>query len=170
MERGKKYILIVDDEPHLILAAEEACKDMGYETLIAPDLETVVRLSHEAKDAGAEIILAVTDMEFGAFFGVAPGKQVPYILEQVFGHRYPVIVQSGTYLKDGEADGQKILEDDRFAGYIAKPWSIPALEAEVQRVLKAAYGHPALKEEHQGLRQTTLDQGEILAHPKKLIA
>jgi DNA-binding NtrC family response regulator len=93
--RAKKVILLVDDEPLLLLDAGDLLVEAGYEVITASSADHAIKLLSE----GANVSLVVTDINM-------PGSMSGLGLIKVIRDRWPpvklIIVSSHSVFKQGD--------------------------------------------------------------------
>ena len=114
-------ILIVDDDPNLLVILAEQLKADGYDVQTARDGdEALRRLGHSWPD------LLVIDMLMPRMDGLTLAREVKARAD------LPIIVLSAIDTADSKAD----LLDEVAEDYVTKPYHYPELRARIQRVLR----------------------------------
>jgi DNA-binding response OmpR family regulator len=114
-------ILIVDDDPNLLVILAEQLTADGYDVQTARDGdEALRRLSHSWPD------LLVIDMLMPRMDGLTLAREVKARAD------LPIIVLSAIDTADSKAD----LLDEVAEDYVTKPYHYPELRARIQRVLR----------------------------------
>ena len=126
---GRATILIVDDEPDLTRLLAEHLGREGFETLVAPDAETALRLLDEKP-----CDLAILDI-------MLPGMDGIDLLRRIRDPRgprpgLPVIMLSARGSAVDKTVGLSLGADD----YVAKPFSLLELTARIHAVLRRSRG------------------------------
>src|SRR6187397_2675201 len=114
-------ILIVDDDPNLLVLLAEQLRGDGYDVQTARDGdEALRRLTHSWPD------LLVIDMLMPRMDGLTLAREVKARAD------LPIIVLSAIDTADSKAD----LLDEVAEDYVTKPYHYPELRARVTRVLR----------------------------------
>jgi two-component system response regulator VicR len=114
-------ILIVDDDPNLLVILAEQLKDDGYEVQTARDGEEALRrLAQSWPD------LLIIDMLMPRMDGLTLAREVKARAD------LPIIVLSAIDTADSKAD----LLDEVAEDYVTKPYHYPELRARITRVLR----------------------------------
>ena len=121
MEHRPRRILLVDDDPSLLVVLSEQLHDDGYEVATARDgLEALHRLEAGWPD------LILLDLMMPKVDGLALARQIKANAD------LPIIVLSAIDTADSKA---KLL-DEVAEDYVTKPYHYPELRARIQRVLR----------------------------------
>jgi CheY-like chemotaxis protein len=110
--------LIVDDEPAILRLVAIVLRELGFETLTAPDAETASQLLNSSK-----LDLIVTDVRLPGISGIELAKQVKASKRLA---KIPVLLMSAF----GEPPAH---EGD---GFIAKPFDLYELEETFNRYIE----------------------------------
>ncbi len=114
-------ILIVDDDPNLLVILAEQLRADGYEVQTARDGEEALRrLTHSWPD------LLIIDMLMPRMDGLTLAREIKARAD------LPIIVLSAIDTADSKAD----LLDEVAEDYVTKPYHYPELRARVTRVLR----------------------------------
>lgn len=114
-------ILIVDDDPNLLVVLAEQLRDDGFEVQTARDgLEALRRLEQAWPD------LLVIDMLMPRMDGLTFARELKARAD------LPIVVLSAIDTADSKAD----LLDEVAEDYITKPYHYPELRARIARVLR----------------------------------
>ncbi len=114
-------ILVVDDDPNLLVVLAEQLRADGYEVATARDgVEALRRLDHAWPD------LLVIDMMMPRMDGLTLAREVKGRAD------LPIIVLSAIDTGDNKAD----LLDEVAEDYVTKPYHYPELRARINRVLR----------------------------------
>src|SRR4051812_48806182 len=114
-------ILIVDDDPNLLVILAEQLRADGYEVQTARDGdEALRRLSQSWPD------LLIIDMLMARMDGLTLAREVKARAD------LPIIVLSAIDTADSKADLLEEVAED----YVTKPYHYPELRARIQRVLR----------------------------------
>jgi DNA-binding response OmpR family regulator len=114
-------ILIVDDDPNLLVILAEQLRADGYEVQTARDGdEALRRLAHAWPD------LLIIDMLMPHMDGLTLAREVKARAD------LPIIVLSAIDTADSKADLLEEVAED----YVTKPYHYPELRARVQRVIR----------------------------------
>lgn len=117
-------ILLVDDEPKLLLLVKSRLEASGYEVITAADGEEALsKITSEKPDL---LILDIMMPKIDGLQVCAKIKKDPG-LEQI-----PVIILSAKIQKETILEAQKV----RANGYVIKPFRPEVLLAEVKKYLK----------------------------------
>jgi two-component system KDP operon response regulator KdpE len=120
MEPRANRILLVDDDPNLLVVLAEQLREDGYDVSTARDgLEALRRLEAGWPD------LIVLDLMMPRVDGLALGRQIKAHAD------LPIIVLSAIDTADSKAG----LLDEVAEDYITKPYHYPELRARIERVL-----------------------------------
>ena len=120
MEPRSNRILLVDDDPNLLVVLAEQLREDGYDVSTARDgLEALRRLEAGWPD------LIVLDLMMPRVDGLALGRQIKAHAD------LPIIVLSAIDTADSKAG----LLDEVAEDYITKPYHYPELRARIERVL-----------------------------------
>ena len=121
IEPRAQRILLVDDDPHLLVVLAEQLSDDGYEVATARDGQEALR----RLEAGWPDLILL-DLMMPRLDGLALARQIKTEAD------LPIIVLSAI----DTADSKARLLDEVAEDYIAKPYHYPELRARVQRVLR----------------------------------
>jgi two-component system KDP operon response regulator KdpE len=121
IEPRAQRILLVDDDPHLLVVLAEQLRDDGYEVATARDGQEALR----RLEAGWPDLILL-DLMMPRLDGLALARQIKAEAD------LPIIVLSAI----DTADSKARLLDEVAEDYIAKPYHYPELRARVQRVLR----------------------------------
>jgi DNA-binding response OmpR family regulator len=121
IEPRAQRILLVDDDPHLLVVLAEQLRDDGYEVTTARDGQEALR----RLEAGWPDLILL-DLMMPHLDGLALARQIKAEAD------LPIIVLSAI----DTADSKARLLDEVAEDYIAKPYHYPELRARVQRVLR----------------------------------
>lgn len=114
-------ILLVDDDPNLLIPLADQLRDDGYEVTTARDgLEALRRLETGWPD------LIVVDMMMPRLDGLSLAREIKERAD------LPIIVLSAIDAGDSKAD----LLDEFAEDYVTKPYHYPELRARINRVLR----------------------------------
>src|SRR5512142_63100 len=114
-------ILIVDDDPNLLVLLAEQLRADGYETQTARDgTEALRRLEAGWPD------LLIIDMMMPRMDGLSLAREIKERAD------LPIIVLSAIDAGDSKAD----LRDEVAEDYVTKPYHYPELRARINRVLR----------------------------------
>ena len=120
-----KKILIVDDEPHMLLITELSLKKCGYEILTARNGCEAIELA--ARELPALIVMDVTMPEMDGLTALKQLKEIPATAG------IPVIMLTSR----GQMVAREEAENSGAALYLTKPFSPSALAAEARRIIGA---------------------------------
>ncbi len=116
-----RRILLVDDDPNLLVVLSEQLRDDGFEVTTARDgVEALRRLEGGWPD------LIVMDLLMPRLDGLALARHIKSEAD------LPIIVLSAV----DTADSKARLLDEVAEDYVAKPYHYPELRARIQRVLR----------------------------------
>ena len=121
IEARAQRILLVDDDPNLLVVLAEQLRDDGYEVATARDGQEALR----RLEAGWPDLILL-DLMMPRIDGLALARQIKAEAD------LPIIVLSAI----DTADSKARLLDEVAEDYIAKPYHYPELRARVQRVLR----------------------------------
>jgi DNA-binding response OmpR family regulator len=121
MEHRPRRILLVDDDPSLLVVLAEQLHDDGYEVATARDGQEALR----RLEAGWPDLILL-DLMMPKVDGLALARQIKASAD------LPIIVLSAIDTADSKA---KLL-DEVAEDYVAKPYHYPELRARIQRVLR----------------------------------
>jgi two-component system KDP operon response regulator KdpE len=121
MEHRPRRILLVDDDPDLLVVLSEQLRDDGYEVATARDGQEALR----RLEAGWPDLILL-DLMMPKVDGLALARQIKASAD------LPIIVLSAIDTADSKA---KLL-DEVAEDYVAKPYHYPELRARIQRVLR----------------------------------
>ncbi len=120
-EPRPQRILLVDDDPNLLVVLSEKLKDDGYDVATARDgVEAMRRLEAGWPD------LILMDLMMPRVDGLALARQIKATAD------LPIIVLSAIDTADSKAH----LLDEVAEDYVTKPYHYPELLARIQRVLR----------------------------------
>jgi DNA-binding response OmpR family regulator len=120
-EPRQQRILLVDDDPNLLVVLAEQLRDDGYEVATARDgAEAMRRLAAGWPD------LVLLDLMMPGIDGLALAREIKAAAD------LPIIVLSAV----DTADSKARLVDEVAEDYIAKPYHYPELRGRVRRVLR----------------------------------
>jgi len=116
-------VLVVDDEPAVLLVVAKVMRRMGYTVLEAPSAEEALQLVSGRED---EVDVLVTDV-------VMPGMN-GWELSQALRARHP---QLGVLLMSGYTEDEMVLRGVRTdeVNFLAKPFSVSDLRERVEKIL-----------------------------------
>jgi two-component system response regulator MtrA len=121
MEHRPRRILLVDDDPSLLVVLSEQLHDDGYEVATARDGQEAL---HRLEAGWPDLILL--DLMMPKVDGLALARQIKANAD------LPIIVLSAIDTADSKA---KLL-DEVAEDYVTKPYHYPELRARIQRVLR----------------------------------
>jgi two-component system KDP operon response regulator KdpE len=121
IEPRAQRILLVDDDPHLLVVLSEQLRDDGYDVATARDGQEALR----RLEAGWPDLILL-DLMMPRVDGLALARQIKAEAD------LPIIVLSAI----DTADSKARLLDEVAEDYVAKPYHYPELRARVQRVLR----------------------------------
>jgi len=122
--RGSGTILVVDDEPAVLYAAQQILEEFGFTVLTAADGRAGVRIFREHADEIAAVLL---DMTMPEMDGQETFREIRRLRGEV-----RVILTSGYT----EQDVASRLAGEGLAEFIQKPYRMEALVAKVRQVLE----------------------------------
>jgi DNA-binding response OmpR family regulator len=114
-------ILLVDDDPNLLVVLAEQLRDDGYDVATARDGQEALR-----RLEGGWPDLILLDLMMPRIDGLALARQIKSEAD------LPIIVLSAI----DTADSKARLLDEVAEDYVAKPYHYPELRARIQRVLR----------------------------------
>ena len=121
IEHRPRRILLVDDDPNLLVVLAEQLRDDGYDVTTARDgMEALRRLEAGWPD------LILLDLMMPRIDGLALARQIKAAAD------LPIIVLSAIDTADSKAH----LLDEVAEDYVTKPYHYPELRARIQRVLR----------------------------------
>jgi DNA-binding response OmpR family regulator len=121
MEHRPSRILLVDDDPSLLVVLSEQLRDDGYEVSTARDgAEALRRLEGSWPD------LIILDLMMPRIDGLGLARQIKQAAD------LPIIVLSAIDTTDSKARLLEEVAED----YVSKPYHYPELRARIQRVLR----------------------------------
>ena len=121
IEHPPRRILLVDDDPTLLVVLSEQLRDDGYEVATARDgVEALRRLEAGWPD------LVLLDLMMPRVDGLALARRIKSEAD------LPIIVLSAI----DTADSKARLLDEVAEDYVSKPYHYPELRARIQRVLR----------------------------------
>ncbi len=123
LPHGNETILIVDDHESIWDFLIEALQNLGYSVILAENGLDAVEIYRENKN---EIDLVLLDMIMPELNGYEAFKQIREIDPEA-----KVLLSSGFV---GGEEVQHLL-DNGAKGFLAKPHRIPAVAAEIRRIL-----------------------------------
>jgi DNA-binding response OmpR family regulator len=121
MDHRPRRILLVDDDPSLLVVLSEQLSEDGYEVATARDGQEAVR---RLESGWPDLILL--DLMMPRVDGLALARQIKADAD------LPIIVLSAV----DSADSKARLLDEVAEDYITKPYHYPELRARIQRVLR----------------------------------
>ena len=121
IEPRAQRILLVDDDPHLLVVLSEQLRDDGYDVATARDGQEALR----RLEAGWPDLILL-DLMMPRIDGLALARRIKAEAD------LPIIVLSAI----DTADSKARLLDEVAEDYVAKPYHYPELRARVQRVLR----------------------------------
>jgi len=121
MEHRPRRILLVDDDPSLLVVLAEQLRDDGYEVATARDGQEALR----RLEAGWPDLILL-DLMMPRVDGLAFARHIKAEAD------LPIIVLSAI----DTADSKARLLDEVAEDYVAKPFHYPELRARIQRVLR----------------------------------
>jgi len=121
MEHRPRRILLVDDDPSLLVVLSEQLHDDGYEVATARDGQEAL---HRLEAGWPDLILL--DLMMPKVDGLALARQIKADAD------LPIIVLSAVETADSKA---KLL-DEVAEDYVVKPYHYPELRARIERVLR----------------------------------
>ena len=121
IEPRAQRILLVDDDPHLLVVLSEQLRDDGYDVATARDGQEALR----RLEAGWPDLILL-DLMMPRVDGLALARQIKAEAD------LPIIVLSAI----DTADSKARLLDEVAEDYVSKPYHYPELRARVQRVLR----------------------------------
>jgi DNA-binding response OmpR family regulator len=121
VEPRQRRILLVDDDPNLLVVLSEQLRSDGYEIATARDgAEAMRRLETGWPD------LVILDLMMPGIDGLALAREIKATAD------LPIIVVSAV----DTAGSKAALLDEVAEDYVAKPYHYPELRARIQRVLR----------------------------------
>ncbi|MFI7388543.1 response regulator transcription factor [Streptomyces sp. NPDC049813] len=146
-ERGAAKVLVVDDDPEVRSAVEDALSVEGYVVRGAPDGQRALSaLAHWEPD------VVVLDVMMPVLDGLAVCRQM-----RAVGDRTPVLVLTALDSVSERVDGLDAGADD----YLVKPFALDELVARVRALLRRAAADPA-PDDSPG----TLSYGDLVVDPR----
>ena len=124
LPKGSERILLVDDEPELVVIGERLLKYLGYSVESFNSSETAIKIFRARPD---DFDLIITDQTMPGM----PGTELAQNALQVR-HNIPIILCTGY----SSIITEKNIPQYGIKGYLMKPLSIHKLANEVRRVLK----------------------------------
>ncbi|MGD0861996.1 MAG: response regulator transcription factor [Candidatus Limnocylindrales bacterium] len=121
IEHRARRILLVDDDPNLLVVLSEQLRDDGFEVATARDGQEALR----RLEAGWPDLI-VLDLMMPRIDGLALARQIKAEAD------LPIIVLSAIDTADSKASLLNEVAED----YVAKPYHYPELRARIQRVLR----------------------------------
>jgi len=121
IEHRPRRILLVDDDPNLLVVLSEQLRDDGFDVLTARDGQEALR----RLDAGWPD-LVLLDLMMPKLDGVALAREIKAAAD------LPIIVLSAI----DTADSKARLLDEVAEDYVSKPYHYPELRARIERVLR----------------------------------
>jgi DNA-binding response OmpR family regulator len=121
MEPRAQRILLVDDDPNLLVVLSEQLRDDGYDVATARDGQEALR----RLDAGWPDLILL-DLMMPRIDGLALARRIKAEAD------LPIIVLSAI----DTADSKARLVDEVAEDYVTKPYHYPELRARIQRVLR----------------------------------
>ncbi|MGD0248893.1 MAG: response regulator transcription factor [Candidatus Limnocylindrales bacterium] len=121
MEHRPRRILLVDDDPSLLVVLAEQLSDDGFEVATARDGQEALR----RLDAGWPDLILL-DLMMPRLDGLALARRIKADAD------LPIIVLSAI----DTADSKARLLDEVAEDYVSKPYHYPELRARIQRVLR----------------------------------
>jgi len=121
IEHRPRRILLVDDDPRLLVVLAEQLRDDGYEVATARDGQEALR----RLEAGWPDLILL-DLMMPRIDGLAFARQIKAEAD------LPIIVLSAI----DTADSKARLLDEVAEDYVVKPFHYPELRARIQRVLR----------------------------------
>ncbi len=121
IEHRPRRILLVDDDPNLLVVLAEQLRDDGYEVATARDGQEALR----RLEAGWPDLILL-DLMMPRVDGLALARQIKARAD------LPIIVLSAI----DTADSKARLLDEVAEDYVSKPYHYPELRARIQRVLR----------------------------------
>ena len=120
----KRTILVVDDEPHIVLGLKDALEFEGFRVVTAANGKEGVRVFRERVDEIAAVLLDVT-------MPVMSGEEA---LVRLKGIREDIrVVLSSGY---NEADATRRFTGKGLAGFVQKPYTAAYLAEKIKIVLE----------------------------------
>jgi DNA-binding response OmpR family regulator len=120
-EARQQRILVVDDDPNLLVVLAEQLRDDGFDVSTARDGQEALR----RLEAGWPDLILV-DLTMPRMDGLALARQIKAQAD------LPIIVLSAV----DTADSKVRLLDEVAEDYVSKPYHYPELRARIQRVLR----------------------------------
>ena len=120
-EPRQQRILVVDDDPNLLVVLAEQLRDDGFDVSTARDGQEALRRI----EAGWPDLIVV-DLTMPRMDGLALARQIKAQAD------LPIIVLSAV----DTADSKVRLLDEVAEDYVSKPYHYPELRARIQRVLR----------------------------------
>jgi len=120
-EPRQQRILVVDDDPNLLVVLAEQLRDDGFDVSTARDWQEALRRI----EAGWPDLIVV-DLTMPRMDGLALARQIKAQAD------LPIIVLSAI----DTADSKVRLLDEVAEDYVSKPYHYPELRARIQRVLR----------------------------------
>ena len=125
-----KRLLIVDDEPELVLLMEVRLKTSGYETLRATDGQSALEIAKKEKPDLIILDIMLPKMD---------GYKVCALLKKDARYaKIPIIL----FTARAQADDMKIGEEVGADAYITKPYDPQVLLAKIGELIEKAEGQP----------------------------
>jgi DNA-binding response OmpR family regulator len=121
IEHRPRRILLVDDDPNLLVVLSEQLRDDGYDVATARDGQEALR----RLDAGWPDLILL-DLMMPRIDGLALARRIKAEAD------LPIIVLSAI----DTADSKARLLDEVAEDYVSKPYHYPELRARIQRVLR----------------------------------
>jgi DNA-binding response OmpR family regulator len=120
-----QIIVIVEDDPTLVILVSQYLRDKGYEVYSARTGPEGLQLVQVIKPD-----LLLLDLMLPGLSGYEIGQRLRAI--PAFEH-LPILVMSAL----GDSDSMTFMQQLKVSGYLVKPVQFPTLLKEIQRVLEA---------------------------------
>jgi type IV pilus assembly protein PilB len=123
-------VLVVDDDPELLLITADALKALPFETVVSTAADGFGALEMIERDVPDVVVL---DLSMPGIDGFEVCRRLRAGLRTAF---VPVIMLTANASENARTTGFLVGTDD----YVAKPYAVPELQARVTRLIRRTYG------------------------------
>lgn len=124
------HVLVVDDDPDILLITSKALKGLPFETTISTAVDGIRALEIIERDVPDMVVL---DLNMPGMDGFEVCRRLRAGMRTTF---VPVLMLTANASEDARTRGFLVGTDD----YVAKPYSVPELQARVTRLIRRTYG------------------------------
>ena len=123
-------VLVVDDDPDILIITSRAMKALPFETVVSTAEDGLKAMDAVARDLPDVVVL---DLNMPGIDGFEVCRRLRADLRTAF---VPVLMLTANASEGARTRGFMVGTDD----YVAKPYSVPELQARISRLVRRTYG------------------------------